>query len=128
MALKRSKRLEISSSEPIEVFNPSEIVDRMIDLRCQLAELERQDLQPAFFAACLALNTDTIALERAVISRRLTPGRWLYSPDIIAGEGLIKQLKREFQQTHEPSGGREVMVYQAVFADCLVFPIKGDRR
>jgi hypothetical protein len=110
MALKRSNRLEISSSEPIEVFNPSEIVDRMIDLRCQLAKLERQiqDLQPAFFAACLALNTDTIALERAVISRRLTPGRWLYSPDIIEGEGLIKQLKREFQQTHEPSGGREV--------------------
>jgi hypothetical protein len=108
MALKRSKRLEISSSEPIEVFNPSEIVDRMIELRCQLAKLERQDLQPAFFAACLALNTDTIALERAVISRRLTPGRWLYSPDIIEGEGLIKQLKREFQQTHEPSGGREV--------------------
>ncbi len=118
MALKRSNRLEISPSESrgestsaaSVVFNPSEIIDRMIELRYQLAELERQvqDLQPAFFAACAALNTDRIALERAVISRRLTPARWDYPPDIIEREDRLKALKHEFQESHEPSGGREI--------------------
>jgi hypothetical protein len=52
---------------------PVEIIDVMIDLRIQMSELEQQiqSLQPAFFAACLALNTDKIALERAIITRTL---------------------------------------------------------
>lgn len=97
-------------ANPNELLNPTEIIDAMIDLRIQLAQLEQQiqSLQPAFFAACLALNTDKIALERAVISRKLTPGQWTYSPDIGEQEALLKQLKREFQQLHEPTSGRDV--------------------
>ena len=50
----------------------------MIDLRLQIAQLEQQlkELQPAFFAACLTFNRDTIKLERATIHRRLTRGKW----------------------------------------------------
>ena len=82
----------------------------MIDLRAQMAELEQQiqGLQPAFFAACVALNTDKIALSRAVITRRLTPGQWAYEHDIVEQEDLLKILKRQFQETHEPIAGREV--------------------
>jgi hypothetical protein len=109
MALKNL--LNTNQSETTEVLNPSQIIEMMIELRFQLAELEQQiqALQPAFFAACLALKTDKIALERAIISRRLTPGQWVYSPDIVTQEDLLKQLKKQFQQTHEPNRGREVI-------------------
>ena len=95
---------------PTELLDPIEIIETMIDLRIQLSQLEQQiqSLQPAFFAACLALNTEKIALERAIITRRLTPGRWTYSPDIGEQEALLKQLKRQFQQLHEPTSGRDL--------------------
>jgi hypothetical protein len=111
MALNPQNLLPANPPDLTEALNPSEIIALMIELRFQLTELEKQiqALQPAFFAACLALNTDKIALERAIISRRLTPGQWIYSPDIVTQEDLLKQLKRQFQQTHEPSGGREIV-------------------
>jgi hypothetical protein len=82
----------------------------MINLRAQVAEvdLHSRALQPDFSAACLALNTEKISLERAIISRRLTPGRWAYSKDVVVQEDLFKWLKKQFQQTHEPSADREV--------------------
>ncbi len=63
------------------LIQPLDVIHAMIDLRAQVAELELQiqALQTTFGAACLALNTDKISLERAIISRRLTPGRWAYS-------------------------------------------------
>lgn len=102
--------LAANPANPTELLNPIKIIDAMIDLRIQLSELEQQiqSLQPAFFAACHCLNTDKIALERAVISRKLTPGQWTYSPHIGEQESLLKQLKREFQQLHEPTSGRDV--------------------
>ena len=97
-------------ANPTELLNPIEIIGAMIDLRIQLSELEQQiqSLQPAFLAACLTLNTDKITLERAIITRKLTPGQWTYSPNIGEQEALLKQLKREFQQLHEPTSGRDV--------------------
>ena len=58
---------------PTELLNPIEIIDAMIDLRIQLSHLEQQiqSLQPSFFAACLALNTEKIALERAIITTQV---------------------------------------------------------
>lgn len=102
--------LPANPASPTKLFNPIEIIDAMIDLRIQLSELEQQitTLQPSFFAACLALNTDKIALERAVITRKLTPGQWTYSLDISEQEVLLKQIKRQFQQSHEPTSGRDV--------------------
>jgi methionyl-tRNA formyltransferase len=87
-----------------------DILNAMIELRIQLREIEEQiqALQPAFFVACLALNTDKIALQRATISRRLTPGQWAYSANVVEQEDLLKQLKQQFQKTHEPVGGREI--------------------
>ncbi len=92
------------------LIQPLDAIHAMIDLRAQVAELDLQiqALQPAFSAACLALNTDKISLERAIISRRLTPGRWAYSNDVVVQEDLFKLLKKQFQQTHEPIAGREV--------------------
>lgn len=97
-------------ANPTELLNPVEIIDAMIDLRIQLSHLEQQiqSLQPSFKAACLALNTDKISLERAIITRKLTPGQWTYSPQIGEQEAWLKQLKREFQQLHEPTSGRDV--------------------
>ena len=59
-------RLDLPSSahtsiDPTPTLSTSsEVIDRMIELRVQLFELEQQILQPAFFATCLSLNTDKI--------------------------------------------------------------------
>jgi hypothetical protein len=94
-----------------DLLSPLEVIEAMIDLRIQLAEIEQQIqvLQPGFYAACAALNTEKIERDRALISRRLTPGQWAYSPDVIEQELLFKQLKQQFQKKHEPTGGREVI-------------------
>ena len=83
----------------------------MIELRIQLVQLEQQiqALQPAFFAACLAHDTDKITHDRALITRRLTPGQWAYASNVLEQEALFKHLKQQFQQAHEPTGGREVI-------------------
>jgi hypothetical protein len=81
MVLDRNNTLNTNQVDSTELLNPNQVINSMIELRIQLAELEEQilALQPAFFVACLALNTDKIAVERAVITRRLTPGQWAYS-------------------------------------------------
>lgn len=90
--------------------SPLDIIDEMIDLRIHVFEMEReiQALQPAFFAACLALNTDKIQHSRATITRKLTPAQWTYSAEILGQEALLKQLKHLFQQNYEPTSGRDV--------------------
>jgi len=85
MVLDRNNTLNTNQVGSTEFLNPNQVINSMIELRIQLAELEQQilALQPAFFTACLALNTDKIAFERAIITRRLTPGQWAYSSDIL---------------------------------------------
>lgn len=92
------------------LLDPLEIINAMLDLRAQKAELEQQikALEPVFYAACITFNLEKISLDRATISRRLTPGVWDYSADILEQEALFKQLRHEFQQVYEPCGGREV--------------------
>ena len=100
----------ISNTNSTDLLSPTEIINTMIDLKIQLAQLESQikELQPTFFAACVALNAEKIKLERAVISRKLTPGKWTYSPDILQQQESLKKLKHQFEQQHEPTSGREI--------------------
>jgi hypothetical protein len=95
----------------IDLIDPLEVIEAMIDLRIQCEQLETQidALKPAFYAACATLNAERIERERALITRRLTPGQWAYSPDVLEQELLFKQLKQQFQKQHEPTGGREVI-------------------
>lgn len=99
-----------SATASSNLLDPLDVINSMLDLRTQLAALQQQvdALQPAFYAACAALQLEKITTERATISRRLTPGKWDYSDEIVEQEDLLKQLKSQFQQTHEPIGGREV--------------------
>lgn len=92
------------------ILDPGNVIHQMITLRLQLAELEQQinSLKPAFFAACAAQDASQFKHEQAVISRRLTPGKWNYSGDILEQEQHLKQLKQRFQQTHEPVAGRDI--------------------
>lgn len=57
---------------------PNEVIDPMVALRTQLAQLEAQieALKPAFFDACAAQEIDQFQHPQAVIYRRLTPGKW----------------------------------------------------
>lgn len=92
--------------------NVSDVIDEMIHLYTLKAQLEQQikNLKPAFFKACTQQETNRqVKHERAIISRRLTPGRWNYPSYIIDQELQLKQLKREFQDSHEPNTGREVI-------------------
>jgi hypothetical protein len=99
-----------ADTDSTEILNPMEIINTMIDLQLQFHELKAQiaKLQPAFFTACMLLNTDKISLERAVITKRVTPGQWTYPPDISQQIDFIKQLKQQFHQTHEPTSGRDI--------------------
>lgn len=98
------------SADTTDVLDPMSVIDAMIELRVQLVQLEQQIqfLQPAFFAACLLLNQAQIDRERAIISRKFTPAQWTYDGDILAQQALLKQLRKQFQQDHEPTGGREI--------------------
>lgn len=119
-------RLELphSGQPPIDysLSSPLDIIDEMIDLRIHVFEMERdiQALQPAFFAACLALNTEKIQHQRATITRKLTPAQWTYSSDVLEQEARLKQLKRLFQQNHEPTKGRDItwMIKLLLEAQC----------
>ena len=99
-----------NTPHPTELLKPIDAINAMLDLRIQMAELQQQiiALQPTFQAACVSLHTDRITLERAIITRRLTPGQWAYSGNILEQQEALKLLKKHFQQTHEPISGREV--------------------
>lgn len=64
---------------------PNDVIDQMVALRKQLAQLEAQieALKPAFFNACAAQEVDQFQHPQAVIYRRLTPGKWDYPSDLI---------------------------------------------
>lgn len=96
---------------PTDTLSSTEVIETMIELKVQLAQLEHQiqALQPAFFVACAALKLEKIERERAIISKRLTPGQWNYSPDIVQQDLLLKQLRRQFQLDHDPIAGRDVI-------------------
>jgi hypothetical protein len=104
------KLAQDQSETASDLLSSADVIETMIDLKIQLHQLEQeiQALQPAFFAACLMLNTEKITRQRAIISKRLTPGQWCYSPDILEQESLLKQLKQIFQQDHDPTKGREL--------------------
>jgi hypothetical protein len=72
---------------------PNEVIDQMVALRTQLAQLEAQieALKPAFFDACAAQAVDQFQHPQAVIYRRLTPGKWDYPSDLIEQEQRLKQ-------------------------------------
>ena len=90
---------------------PSDVIDQMVILRRQLAQLEAQieALKPAFFDACAAQKVSQFQHQQALIFRRLTPGKWDYPNDILEQEEQLKQLKQHFQQTHEPTAGRDII-------------------
>ena len=104
MILDRNNTLNTNQVDSTDLLNPHQAINTMIELRIQLAELEQQilALQPAFFTACLALNTDKIAFERAIITRRLTPGQWTHAwtVDLLfrhSGTGsLVQTIKTAF--------------------------------
>lgn len=93
-----------------DLLNPIDVIEAMIELRIQLTQLEQQikTLQPAFFAACFTLNQAKIERSRAIVARRLTPAQWTYATEILEQEFLLKQLRKQFQQDHKPTGGREI--------------------
>jgi hypothetical protein len=99
----------VPQTRSADVLDPFKIIDDMVDLRIQMAQLEQQirELQPLFFAACFMLDQAKIDRSRAIISRKLTPAQWTYTAEILDQEVLFKQLRKQFQQDHEPSSGRD---------------------
>lgn len=95
----------------ITTAEPCDVIDQMVALRLKLAQLEAkiEALKPAFFDACATQEASQFQREAAVISRRLTPGKWDYPSNITEQEQRLKQLKQQFQQTHEPVAGREII-------------------
>ena len=93
------------------ITNPDDIINQMVSLRLQQAKLNHQidTLKPLFFEACATQEASRFEHEQAVISRRLTPGKWDYPNHLVEQEEELKKTKRQFQATHEPTAGREVI-------------------
>jgi hypothetical protein len=91
-------------------LSSAKIIDQMIALHIQKKMLEQQiaELESAFFDACNQQDNDKIDGERALIYRKITPGRWIYPDNIIKQQERLKKLKQQFQDTHEPNHGREI--------------------
>lgn len=89
---------------------PNDVIDQMVELRLQRTQLDQriEALKPAFHQACTELDVSQFRHDNALISRKLTPGRWQYSDSIQEKEKQLKRLKRQFQETHEPVSGREI--------------------
>lgn len=94
----------------LDFINANDIIDHMIDLRIQMAQLQQEieALHPSFCAACVTFDKPTIQLERAIIKRRFTPGKWLYDEEITTQANLLKTLKAQFKIDHEPIAGRDI--------------------
>jgi hypothetical protein len=95
-----------------KTFTHSQIIEKMIDLRIQREEVERQilELKPDFHNACHHLTgdqIDRIDTERAFIHFKTTPGKWEYFVAIDNVDRHLKQLKKKFRDIHEPISGRE---------------------
>ena len=82
-------------------LSSAKIIDQMIALHTQKKVLEQQilELEPAFFEACNQQSNDKINGERALVYRKITPGRWVYPHNIVEQQERLKQLKQEFQPT-----------------------------
>lgn len=93
-----------------DTLSSDNAINQMVSLRLQRAELDHQinTLKPEFLEACAALDVSQLKHQQALISRRLTPGKWDYPDHILEHEKQLKQLKQQFQDTHEPATGREI--------------------
>jgi len=91
--------------------SPDDIINQMVSLRLQQAKLNHQidTLKPLFFEACATQETSRFEHGQAVISRRLTPGKWDYPNHVVEQEKELKKTKRQSQETHEPTAGREII-------------------
>ncbi|GAQ00082.1 hypothetical protein [Leptolyngbya sp. NIES-2104] len=98
------------SKANLDLLGPVDVIELMIDLRIQLAQLEHKlkRLQPVFFSACVTLDQAKIERDRAIVTRKYTPAQWTYAADVLEQELLLKQLRKQFQQDHEPTGGRDI--------------------
>ena len=94
----------------MDTLSPNDTINQMVALRLQRAELDTQieTLKPTFLEACVTLDLSQIKHEQALISRKLTPGQWDYPSPIVESEQQLKQLKKLFRDTHEPTAGREI--------------------
>jgi hypothetical protein len=95
-----------------KTVTPSQIIEQMIDLQIQLKEVERQiqKFTPTFHDACHQLTgdqIDRIDTERASIHFKTKAGKWEYDLEIDNVERHLRQLRKEFRDTHEPISGRE---------------------
>jgi hypothetical protein len=110
MLLNLSTAPQPTKTIDLDLLDPIDIIELMIDLRIQFGQIEQQlkDLKPVFYAACATLSTAKIERDRAIVTRKLTPAQWTYATEILEQELLLKQLRKQFHQDHEPTGGREI--------------------
>ena len=91
-----------------EPFDANEIIQQMIELHIQRKHIQAQikALNPIFYKACEAQESDRFRREQATIFRHASKGSWTYPSHILEAEEHLKQLKKAFEETHEPSFGR----------------------
>jgi len=85
------------------------IIQHYVNLKRREKKLQ-QKIEAAyeeFAKAATAIEANGMKVGIAKIELSRTPFKWDYSPKIVKAEKAVKELKANFQETHEPSGGGE---------------------
>ena len=87
----------------------NDVIVEMLQLQTQLNDLKQQIeiLKPVFYDACEEQEDTKFKYGDVLIYRKVTPGKWTYPPHIEEQVQQVKDLQKEFRQTHEPDKGRE---------------------
>ncbi|WP_068819056.1 hypothetical protein [Phormidesmis priestleyi] len=99
MSIQLEDTLKTSLTHSTDLLNSADVLDAMIGLRIQLRTIEEQiqALQPAFFTACLALNTDKITDDARIDS---------FLPVVTSIEASEFRHNRQHKGAFADAGGR----------------------
>jgi hypothetical protein len=104
----RTKVADKPAAKP-ETLDVMPIIEHYVRLRKMEKRLQKkiEVAYDKFAAAATAIEADGMEVAKAKIQLSRTPFQWSYSPKIVKAEKVLKELKANFQETHDPSGGGE---------------------
>jgi hypothetical protein len=121
MPIKLEDTLKTPLAHSTELLNPIEILDAMIELRVQMRAIEEQiqALQPAFFTACLALNTDKCPGSCHDLAPSHTRSMGLFCPCLGAGNLVQTPQAAVSTDPRADRGQRDHLGDQVTVDHCL---------
>ncbi len=96
----------VSENKTVDVMP---VIEAYVALKRKIKKLEdkaKADYE-AFAEAAAAIEADGMKIGQAKIQLSRKPFQWEYSPKIVKADEAVKELKKNWQATHEADGGGE---------------------